>query len=44
MMKCAIGASWVFLGVSGMGVYEAVAVEALGVSVSLGRFLDLDPL
>jgi len=33
-----------FLGTSGMGVSEAVAVEALGVAVSLRRFLDFEPL
>jgi len=44
MMKCAIGASWVFLGASGMGVSKTAAVEALGVAVSLGRFLDFEPL
>jgi len=44
MMKYATGASWVFLGASGMGVSEVVAVEALGVAVSLRRFLHLEPL
>jgi len=44
MMKCAIGASWVFLGASGMGVSEAITVEALCVAVGLGCFLDLEPL
>ena len=44
MMKCTIGATWVFLGASCMGVSESITVEALGVSVSLGRFLDLEPL
>ena len=44
MMKCAIGTSWVFLGASGMGVSETVAVEALGVAVSLRHFLDLELL
>jgi len=44
MMKCAIGASWVLLGASGMGVSETVAVQALGVAVSLRRFLDFAPL
>ena len=44
MMKWAIGASWVFLGASGMGVSEVVAVEALGVAVHLRRFFDLEPL
>jgi len=34
----------VFLGASGMGVSEAVAVEVLGVAVSLRRFFDLEPL
>ena len=44
MMKWAIVASWVLLGASGMGVSEAVKGEALGVSVSFGRFLDLELL
>jgi len=44
MMKSAIGASWVLLGASGMAVSEMVAVEALGVAVSLRRFIDLEPL
>ena len=43
-MKCAIGASWVLLGASGMGMSETVAVEALGVAVSLSCFLDFEPL
>jgi len=34
----------VLLGASGMGVSEAIAVEALGVAVSLRRFLDFEPL
>ena len=33
-----------FLGASGMGVSKTVAVEALGVAVSLRRFLDFEPL
>jgi len=33
----------VLLGASGMGVSEAIAVEALGVAVSLRRFLDFEP-
>jgi len=44
MMKCTIGASWVFLGASGMGVSNTVAVQTLGVAVSLRRFLDFAPL
>jgi len=44
MVKCAIGASRVFLGASGIGVSEAVAVKALGVAVCLGRCLDFEPL
>jgi len=44
MVKCAIGTSWVFLGASGVGVSETVAVEALGVAVSLRSFLDFEPL
>jgi len=43
MVKCAIGASCVFLGALGMGVSETVAVKALGVAVSLGRFLNFEP-
>jgi len=41
MIKRTKGAGGVFLGASGMGVSEMVAVEALGVAVSLCRFLDL---
>ena len=44
MMKRRIGAGGVLLGASGIGVSESVAVGALGVTVSLGRFLDLEPL
>jgi len=44
MVKCAIGTSWVLLGASGMGMSETVAVEALGVAVSLRSFLDFEPL
>jgi len=33
-----------FLGASGVGVSEMVAVEALGVAVSLRHFLDFEPL
>ena len=44
MVKCAIGASWVLLGASGMGVSETVAVKGLGVPVSLRCFLDFKPL
>jgi len=42
-MKRTIRAGGVFLGASGMGVSESVTVGALGVAVSLGRFLDLEP-
>jgi len=41
MVKCAIRARWVFLGASGMGVSETVAVEELSVAVSLHRFSTL---
>jgi len=44
MMKRTIRAGGVLLGASGMGVSEPVAVGTLGVAVSLGRFLDLEPL
>jgi len=44
MMKGAIGASWVIRGASGRGVSESVAVCALGVAVSLRRFLDFQRL
>jgi len=44
MVQCAIGTSWVFLGASGMGVSKTVAVEALGVAVSLRRFHDFESL
>jgi len=44
MMKRTIRAGGMFLGASGMGVSEPVAVGTLGVAVSLGRFLDLEPL
>jgi len=44
MLKCAIGASRVFLGALGMGVSKAVAVKGLGVAVSLRRFIDFEPL
>ena len=40
-MKCTIGASWVLLGASGMGLSETVAVKALGVAVSI--HCDLNP-
>jgi len=42
MVKCGIGASWVFLGASGMGMSTMVAVEALGVAY-LASFLDFKP-
>jgi len=44
MMKCREGAGGVFLGASGSSVSESAAVRALGVAVSLRRFLDLEPL
>jgi len=44
MVKCAIGTIWVFLGASGVGVSKTVAVEALGVAVSLHHFLNFEPL
>jgi len=44
MMKRTIRAGGVFLGASGMGVSEPVTVGALGVTVSLGCFLDLESL
>jgi len=44
MVKCAIAGGGVFLGASGMGVSEPVAVEALGVAVSLRRFFDFGQL
>jgi len=44
MMKRTIRAGGVLLGAAGMGVSESVAVGTLGVEVSLGRFLDLEPL
>jgi len=44
MMKRTVGAGGVFLGVSGRGVSEIIAVGALGVAVSFRRFLDLEPL
>jgi len=43
-VKCAIGTSLVFLGALGVGLSETVAVEALGVAVSLRRFLYFEPL
>ena len=44
MMKRTIGAGGVFLGASGRGVYQLIAVGALGVTGSLRRFLDLERL
>jgi len=43
-MKGTVCAGGVFLGASGRGVSKPVAVGALGVAVSLRRFLDLEPL
>ena len=42
MMKRTMGAGGVFLGASGSGVSEAVAVGRLGVAVSVRRFLDFE--
>jgi len=44
MMKRTVGAGGVFLGASGRGVSESVTVGALGIAVSLRRFLDFEPL
>jgi len=44
MMKPTVGAGGMFLGASGRGVSESIAVGALGVAVSLHRFLDFEPL
>jgi len=44
MMKRTVGAGRVFLGESGGGVAESIAVGALGVAISLRRFLDFEPL
>ena len=43
-MKRTIWAGGVFPGASGRGVSEPVAVGSLGVTVSLRRLLDLEPL
>ena len=42
MMKRTVGAGAIFLRASGRGVSESVPVGALGVLVSLRRFLDLE--
>jgi len=42
MMKRTKGAGGVFLGASGMGVSESVAVGALGIAVGLGSLLDFE--
>jgi len=42
MMKRTIGAGGVFLGASGIGVSESVAVGALGVAVGLCSLFDLE--
>ena len=42
MMNRTVGAGGVFLGASGRGVSESVAVGALGVAVSLRRFLEFE--
>jgi len=44
MVKPTVGAGGVFMGASSMGVSEPVAVEALGVVVSLRHFCDFEPL
>jgi len=44
MMKCTVWAGGVLLGASGIGVSKSIAVGALGVAVSLGHFLDFEPL
>ena len=44
MMKRTVGAGWVFQAASGRCVSKSVAVGALGVAVSLRRFLDLELL
>ena len=44
MMKRTIRSGGVLLGASGMGVSESITIGALGVAVSLGCFLDLEPL
>ena len=44
MMKSTVGAGGLLLGASGMGMSESIAIEALGVAVSLRRFLDFEPL
>ena len=44
MMKRTVGAGGMFLGTSVSSLSESIAVDALGVGVSLRRFLDLDPL
>ena len=43
MIKRTVGAGGVFLGASGRGVSEPIAVSALGVAVSLRRFLAIEP-
>jgi len=42
MMKHTVGASGVFLGSSGRGVSNGIAVGTLGIVVSLCRFLNLE--
>ena len=42
VLKGTIGAGGVFLGASGRGVSEAVAVAGLGVATILRHFRDLD--
>jgi len=43
-VKCAIRASGVFLGVSGKGVSESVAIKTVGGAFSLDRFLEFESL
>jgi len=43
IMKRTVGAGGVLLGAWGSSVSESIAVGALGVAVSLRRFLDLEP-
>jgi len=44
IMKRTVGAGGVLLGASGWTVSESIAFGALGFTVSLCRFLDLEPL
>jgi len=42
VVKCTVGAGGVFVGASGIGLSESVAVGALGVAVGLGSILDFE--